>query len=242
MNQILIALVVSALLCGSLRAQAPQPTSTPPKIAPGSVIPVHLVKSIDAKKAKTGDEVIAKVTQDLRNGTGTIVLPRDTKIVGHITEAQARTKDQKHSEVGLVFDHAILNNGALIQMSTSIQAIIAAPNRDPAANNEASSYPGAQPGGASTAPASRQAPMEGPPPATTIPQTAASGPDAPARTSAQPRMTADTQGVTGIKNLTLSSVPEVPPGTISVSVSVLSSEKNNVKLEDGTYLLLRVNQ
>src|SRR6202048_5195592 len=40
------------------------------RIAPGSVIPVLLTKTIDAKKAKTGDEVVAKVTQDLKTHSG----------------------------------------------------------------------------------------------------------------------------------------------------------------------------
>ncbi|MGC2371204.1 MAG: hypothetical protein WA474_19190, partial [Candidatus Sulfotelmatobacter sp.] len=51
--------------------QAAPPTSAqpgaPPRIAPGSVIPVSLTKTIDAKKAKPGEEVMAKVTQDMKS-------------------------------------------------------------------------------------------------------------------------------------------------------------------------------
>ena len=39
-----------------------QPKNNPLKIAPGSVIPVELAKTVDAKKAKTGEEVVATVT------------------------------------------------------------------------------------------------------------------------------------------------------------------------------------
>lgn len=63
------------------------------RIAPGTVIPVELTKGVDAKKAKTGDEVDAKVTQDLKAGNGEVVVPKDTKVVGHVTEAQARNKE-----------------------------------------------------------------------------------------------------------------------------------------------------
>jgi hypothetical protein len=45
-------------------------TSAGLRIAPGSIIPVQLTKTIDAKKVKTGDEVEAKVTQDLTTGNG----------------------------------------------------------------------------------------------------------------------------------------------------------------------------
>src|SRR5882757_9541351 len=60
--------------------------NTSPRIAPGSVIPVQLLKSIDAKKVKTGDEVTAKVTQDMKTGSGEIVVPKDTQVIGHISE------------------------------------------------------------------------------------------------------------------------------------------------------------
>jgi len=84
--------------------QAPasaQPAANPgqaagtPRIAPGSVIPVQLTKTIDAKKAKPGDEVVAKVTMDLKANSGEVIVPKDTKVVGHVTEAQARSKAQK---------------------------------------------------------------------------------------------------------------------------------------------------
>src|SRR5580692_12551291 len=67
-------------------------TSATPRLAPGSVIPVQLTKSVDAKKVKTGDEVVARVTQDLRNTAGTVIVPKDAKVLGHVTEAQPRNK------------------------------------------------------------------------------------------------------------------------------------------------------
>src|SRR5215469_4560414 len=95
-----------------------------PRIAPGSVIPVQLTKSIDAKKAKTGDAVEAKVTQDLKAESGEVIVPKDTKFVGHVTEAQPRTKEQKESQVGIAFDHAVMKNGGDVSMPLSVQAVI----------------------------------------------------------------------------------------------------------------------
>jgi len=108
-----------------------------PRIAPGSLIPVQLTKTIDAKKVKTGDEIEAKVTQDLKAGNGDVVLPKDTKVMGHVTEAQIRNKEQKESEVGIAFDHAIMKNGGDVALPMSIQAIIAPPSSN-AANSDAS--------------------------------------------------------------------------------------------------------
>jgi hypothetical protein len=274
MNRILIAAFTTALLCGSLLAQSPQPpgsesspqqqqtpsaqqpapaqaqtalADTSPRIAPGSVIPVQLTKSIDAKKAKTGDEVVAKVTQDLKNNAGTVIVAKDTKVVGHITEAQARSKEQKESQVAIAFDRMVPKNGEPMQMPMSIQAIIAPPNpnsagapgqqRSQQSSQPTSSYPGAGTGGASTQGGRQgQGSMGGTAPTASVPQTSGSAPtEAPKGTQAQQPITGNTQGVVGIANLNLSAASDATQG------SVVSSEKNNVKLDDGIFMLLRVN-
>ena len=99
------------------------------RIAPGSVIPVQLTKTIDAKKAKVGDPVMAKVTMDLKTNSGELLVPKDTKVTGHVTEAQARSKDQKESQLGIAFDHATLKSGD-VSLPMSIQAVIAPPSND----------------------------------------------------------------------------------------------------------------
>ena len=60
-------------------------------------------------------------------------------------------------------------------------------------------------------------------------------PDAP-KAGARPPINGQTQGVVGISNLNLS------PNSNAQTGSTLTSDKNNVKLESGTMLLLRVNQ
>jgi hypothetical protein len=225
-------------------AQATPAQATPangaPRIAPGSVIPARLVKGINAKKAKKGDEVVATVTLDLRNNAGTVLVPKDTKIIGHITEAQASSKEQKESQVAIAFDRAVPKNGAPMQMPMSIQAIIAPPNQNSASANAqpSSGYPGPETGGVPSGSSGRQGSMGGSaPPTANVPQTSGGAPsEAPAGTQAQPQITGNTKGVVGIENLKLSAAPDATQG------SVVSSEKNNVKLDDGTFLLLRVNQ
>ncbi len=89
---------------------------------------MSLTKTIDAKKAKTGDEVVAKVTQDLKTNAGDVIVAKDTKVVGHVTEAQPRNKEQKESQVGITFDHAVMKDGSEMQMPMSIQAIVGPQN------------------------------------------------------------------------------------------------------------------
>ena len=216
-----------------------------PKIAPGSVIPAQLTKGVDAKKAKTGDEVVAKVTQDMKTSSGEVLVPKDTKIVGHVTEAQPRSKEQKESQVAIAFDRAVMKNGSEVQLPMSIQAIIGEQNNPnaPGGNEQTSSggaysSPTGTSGGAAAGGSGRTsgAGSAGAQP-TPLPSagTSTAGSNSQTEAGSRPQITGQTQGVVGISNLKLS------PGSNPSQGSVVSSDKNNVKLDSGTLLLLKVN-
>ena len=204
------------------------------------MIPVSLTKTIDAKKAKTGDPVEAKVTQDMKDTKGEVIVAKDTKMIGRVTESQARNKGQKESQIGIEFDRAVLKNGTEMQMPMSIQAIIGQQNNNPqnAQGNEGGNAVPAgngASGGPTSGGRSGVAGSTPTPPTTTnsgqTPSTTQTGP------GARPPITAKTEGVIGISNLTLAATAPNP-----AQGSVVSSEKSNVKLESGTLMLLRVNQ
>jgi hypothetical protein len=224
-------------------SQPPQPAASenaanaPKRIAAGSVIPVSLTKTIDAKKAKTGEEVVAKVTQDMKTTTGEVLVPKDTRIVGHVTEAQARSKEQKESEIGIAFDRAVMKSGGDLQMPMSIQAIIVPQNNNPQNTNAGGGGYGSQSAPSTSAPSStgRSGGMAGGSSPTPSPSTGGgSVPGAgQGATNPRPPITEKTEGVIGISDLKLTTAaPAANQG------SLVSSEKNNVKLESGTMLLL----
>jgi hypothetical protein len=215
----------------------------PTRIAPGSVIPVQLTKSVDAKKVKTGDQVEVKVTQDMKTQSGQVLMPKDTKIVGHVTEVQGRTKDQKESQLGITFDHAVLKVGGDVPLPASIQAVIAPPSQNP--DNAGSGSSGGAPspsqgGGNSPSGAGSRPGTSGGGSSPQAPSSYPAGGDQSSASSgngaSMPQITAKTEGVIGISNYKLSTPGDVTQG------SVVSSEKSNVKLESGTLMLLRVNQ
>jgi hypothetical protein len=228
---------------GANQAANPTQSTGAPRIAAGSVIPVQLTKTIDAKKAKPGDEVVATVTMDLKTNSGEVVVPKNTKVVGHVTESQARSKDQKESQVAITFDHAVVK-GTDMNLPMSIQAVIAPPS-----NDQNSSGGGANSGNGQAAPTggggAAQSPMNGgrtssgqtqPPSASSDNAPNGASDTAQQAGNARPQITGNTKGVVGISNLTLAAGENATQG------SVLSSEKNNVKVESGTMLLLKVNQ
>jgi hypothetical protein len=222
---------------GSGQAQTPHAT----RIAPGSVIPVQLTKTVDAKKAKTGDQVVAKVTMDMKAQSGEVLVPKDTKVIGHVTEAQARNKEQKESQLAIAFDHAVTKDGNDMQMPMSIQAVIGQEQNQqseantPAGREQAAGVPsGAAPTGATGGRSSGTAGTAAPSPSPSA--TGGGASDTQSSTGGLPPINAQTQGVIGISNVTLS------PAANGSQGSVMTSEKNNVKLESGTMLLLKVNQ
>jgi len=268
MRSILPQIATAALLgCGVLMAQstapstpqnmpsqspttqAPMPTTpgtqgtgaaNQPHIAPGSVIPVQLTKAVDAKKAKTGDEIVAKVTQDMKTQAGQVLVPKDTKVIGHVTEAQARHKDEKESQLGIAFNQAVLNNQQL-QLRMSIQAVIGPENpNDNGAASGGGSNAGPSPSATGTnasSPMAGRSPNAGPGQGESPNSASAGNADQSQQAhSKRPPINAQTQGVIGLSNLSLS------PASNGQQGSVLTSDKNNVKLESGTMLLLKVNQ
>jgi hypothetical protein len=233
----------AAAPAGANQAQA----QSTPRIAPGSIIPVQLTKTLDAKKAKPGDPVLAKVTMDMKTNSGEVIVPKDTKVTGHVTAAQARGKDQKESQLAIAFDHAALKSGD-VSLPMSIQAVIAPPSNN--ANGDSSGgNPGGGGGGGRDTPAASGSTATSPmgaersssnsqtqpatPSPTAVPTTSS---DTAQGSGARPSITGSTQGVVGISDLKLESAQNATQG------SVLSSEKNNVKVESGTMLLLKVTQ
>jgi hypothetical protein len=88
----------------------------------GSTVQAELTKPVDVRKSRPGDEVMAKTTQDVKSD-GRVVLPKGSKIVGRVTQAQARAKGQEESQLGMAFDHAILKDGTQMPVAFTIQAI-----------------------------------------------------------------------------------------------------------------------
>jgi hypothetical protein len=216
----------------------------------GTIVPVELSKSIDSKKAKVGDEVTARVVSDVRSG-GAVAIPRGSKLVGKITEANARAKGDATSSLGVVFDRAVLKNGSTINLVSTIQAVLAPPEI-PASNSM-----GAGAGDDMGAGASGGAPRGGEAgglgsTAGAIGNTAGSAVGAVGNTVGgvgnrapidvggnvgvnAPAVTSQTTGVVGLKGLELSSSADS-----STTGSVVTGNSKSVKLDTGTRFLVNV--
>ena len=87
-----IFLMLAAQFSFSQESQ-PQDATTPTnaaaqqlRFAAGTALRVQLVKTVDAKKAKPGDPVMAKTVDEIRAGQE-VVAPRGAKVSGHVIAA-----------------------------------------------------------------------------------------------------------------------------------------------------------
>src|SRR5258706_6146978 len=95
-------------------------------LATGTAFNAALSSPIDSKKCKPGDPVNAHSTEAVKS-EGKTVIPKGSKLVGHVTQASARGKGESESSLGIVFNKAILKDGHEIPLNNvAIQAIASA--------------------------------------------------------------------------------------------------------------------
>jgi hypothetical protein len=87
-------------------------------------VSAELSKKIDSRNAKAGDEVVAKTTADARLADGT-KLPRGSRLVGHVTDAEAKSHDNRDSRLAFDFDHAVLKDGRDVPIHATMRSISA---------------------------------------------------------------------------------------------------------------------
>jgi hypothetical protein len=102
-------------------------TSSNGSLTNGSTMQAVLTKPVDARRCKEGDQVFARTTNDVKSD-GKVVIPKGSKLVGHVTQAKASSKDSAESTLGITFDKAMMKDGQEVPMHTVIQAVASAQN------------------------------------------------------------------------------------------------------------------
>jgi hypothetical protein len=225
MNKTLFLTGAIVALAGISLAQPP--AGAPVALEPGTVLSVELSKSLDARKSKQNDKVEARTATDLLLH-GRIVVPRNTKITGHVTEAKAHSKASPGSMVGITFDRMLVKGGGEMPLQVRVQAIAHPLQIDRLGNEPETDSPSSPPG--------QRPPMGDASAGTIAPRYPGSAiPEPPSLngpgTSTVSPLGPTSQGVVGIKDLSLDA---------SGPAAVLSSKTGNVHLDNGTQLILRV--
>src|SRR6267143_6380262 len=139
-------LAVTSILAAGLAAQAPTPsenTGSEASLAGGTVLNATLNSSVDSKKAKPGEQITAHTTEAVKSTDGRMILPKGTKLIGHVTQASARGNGQEQAVLAIQFDKAVLKDKQEMPLNVTIQAIAAPPQQA-----SSSAFGGSSAGGA----------------------------------------------------------------------------------------------
>jgi hypothetical protein len=101
-----------------------QSGNTAASFAQGSSVSAELTKKVDTKNAKVGDEVLAKTTGNAQLSDGTKV-PKGTRLVGQVTEVQAKSAAEKTSHLAFAVNRAILRDGREVPMHAMLTSVSA---------------------------------------------------------------------------------------------------------------------
>ena len=226
------SLIVLMVFSSSLFAQS---NNTAPLVPAVSTLIGVLTSSLESRSATVGQEFTLKTISDLVV-EGQLIIPRGSRVLGHVTEAVTKGKDQSQSELSLVIEKAVRPDGSEVPLQGIIAALVAPQNNslsdDPTYGLLHSNEPAQRISGSSTVVGS----------STTLP--AASKADSTAAVATaklkgamdQPTvLDADSQGAYGYEGFSVAWHLITPPPT-----TVISSKGKNVKLKSGTQMLLRM--
>jgi hypothetical protein len=201
-------------------------------LAAGTAIVAELNSGLDSKKLKAGDAFTAHVIEALKSADGRTIMPRGTKLEGRVTQAEARNKGGNASTLGIQFDKATLKDGTEIALNVVIQAIAPRQASGPVGGDDDSS-----PRAIGTTQTSPMGGSHAPTP-NSSPQTADTGGgpgNFPAGGGA--RLDERSRGAVGMKGITLDT--QAANGR---AATVISSNGKSVKLDEGTRVLLVVEE
>ncbi len=188
----------------------------------GTTICAEIEKSLDVKKLKVGDAVTARTTLAVLS-FGKVVIPSGAKVVGHVTEANARSTSDAKSELAIAFDHVLLKNGTKMPIDLTIQAI-GSPTLIASESDDETNFhlPTDRPSGRNLS--GMRAPS--------TPTTADPLPGAIRKNG--PMLDGSSRGAIGLPELTLTESTEPAKG------SRVTSDRTDVKLSSETEIVLRV--
>ena len=83
---------------------------------------MKVTKTLDSSKLKEGDAVEVETAGSFKLPDGTLV-PKGSKLTGHVTAAKARSKGDSDSELTVTFDKLNITSGKQLSIKGAVQAV-----------------------------------------------------------------------------------------------------------------------
>jgi hypothetical protein len=215
----LLSILLAVIACyvqDSAAALAQSPVSA---LAHGSV-PVKVTKTLESSKLKEGDLIELETSGSFKLPDGTLV-PKGSKLLGHVTDARARSKGDPGSELTISFDKLNISGGKQLAVKGTVQAVFPPPDEqlDPSITGAATTASGGSTRGAQGAVTTVGN-------VGTVTQTK-TGANMESSAGGSPEASPKSQGVQGMHDLQLDN-------------GVLTSKGKQVKLGNGVRMIVRV--
>jgi hypothetical protein len=118
-----VTLFASVMCCGQTTSPARGPSQAPTPAAAGhGAFPVRLTKALDSSKLKEGDAVEVETAGSFKLPDGTLV-PKGSKLVGHVTASKARSKGDGQSQLTVIFESLFVADGKRLSIKGAVQAV-----------------------------------------------------------------------------------------------------------------------
>jgi len=202
--------VASIFLLGSALCIGQTATSAAPTALGHGAFPAKVTKTLDSSKLKEGDAVEVETAGSFKLPDGTLV-PKGSKLKGHVTAAKARSKGDTDSQLTIAFESLEVTNGKTLAIKGAVQAVF--PPYEEPAPNMAGKASGAAGGGYTGATVGTVTNDK-------------SGSNMESSGKGDPALSTASVGVQGIHDLELND-------------GVLSSKGKNVKLGSGVRIIVR---
>ena len=82
----------------------------------------ELQGKLDSKTAKVGDRVVLKTTEKVQTSDGTVI-PKGSRLVGHVTQVQAHDEEHATAQMAIVFDRVELKDGQSVAIYTLLRGV-----------------------------------------------------------------------------------------------------------------------
>jgi hypothetical protein len=82
----------------------------------------ELEGKLDSKSARVGEPVVLKTTEKMKTAGG-MVIPRGSRLVGHVTEVQAHARGHEQSSLAIAFDRVELKHGQSFAIHSMIEQV-----------------------------------------------------------------------------------------------------------------------
>ena len=235
-------------LTAKRQAQDTPPAPVTAPLSVGTAFNAILSDGLDTRRARPGDAVTAEVAEDV-SYQRTIVIPKGTKVVGHIVRATSGGHGRAGSALFIQFDKAMLKDGQEVILNAGIQALAVA-----ATAPQSDTEPGKEPGTAEAANRPEQPTEAGAEPASTasvsdtlivstVYDTSRHGLRAPLYAAPAAEGELNSDGMFSPESKGAFGRPDVKvytPTSQGSHGTVLLSSKKQMRLEGGTRLLLVV--